>query len=113
MRDQDGVCLIDSTPLGRLLARDLTDGVPTPVLARRFHHWVGEAMLMALATLRQKTGLASVALSGGCMQNKVLFEILVERLEENGFTVFAGEQAPMNDGGIALGQAFIGGYSCA
>ena len=38
---------------------------------------------------------------------------VLERLEANGFTVFAGEQAPMNDGGIALGQAFIGGYSCA
>ena len=81
-------------------------------MARCFHDWVADAFLTALATLRQKTGLAEVVLTGGCMQNKVLFESLVRRLEASRFTVFAGEQAPMNDGGIALGQAFIGGNPC-
>jgi hydrogenase maturation protein HypF len=62
-----------------------------------------------METLRQQTQLSTVVLSGGCMQNKLLFETLVERLERHRFTVLAGEQVPMNDGGIALGQAFIGG----
>ena len=112
LREEGGVTLIDAAPLGRLLRRDLTACVPVPVMARCFHDWVADAFLTALATLRQKTGLAEVVLTGGCMQNKVLFESLVRRLEASRFTVFAGEQAPMNDGGIALGQAFIGGNPC-
>ncbi len=112
LRHEGEVVVIDSVPLGTLLRRDLATGASVPSMARRFHDWIGEAALVVLDDLRRKTGLATVVLGGGCMQNKVLLEILHRRLEENGFAVYAGEQVPMNDGGIALGQAFIGGHSC-
>jgi hydrogenase maturation protein HypF len=48
-----------------------------------------------------------VALSGGCFQNKVLFEETASRLRAAGFAMLSHLQVPMNDGGIALGQAAV------
>ena len=53
------------------------------------------------------TQVRTVALSGGVMQNRVLFEQLTARLAACGFNVLAHRQVPSNDGGIALGQAAI------
>jgi hydrogenase maturation protein HypF len=50
----------------------------------------------------------TVALSGGCFQNRVLFEEVTRRLGRAGFTILSHEEVPANDGGLALGQAAIG-----
>jgi hydrogenase maturation protein HypF len=49
----------------------------------------------------------TVALSGGCFQNKVLFEETASRLRAAGFAVLSHSRVPMNDGGIALGQTAV------
>lgn len=41
----------------------------------------------------------------------ILLQGLFVLLEQRGFTVYTGEQVPVNDGGIALGQAVIGGLA--
>ena len=51
--------------------------------------------------------VSTVALSGGVLQNRVLLEQLVGRLEALGLRVLAHAQVPANDGGLALGQAVI------
>lgn len=104
--------VIDSAPLAGLLLRDLADSVPTAVIARRFHLWLVEALIELLRRVHSQTGLDQVVLAGGCMQNKLLFETLAERLREAAFSVHAGELAPMNDGGLSLGQAYLGGSLC-
>ena len=81
-------------------------------MARAFHHWLVAGLIEALAELRQNTGLNQVVLAGGCMQNMLLFERLSRGLRDQGFVVYAGELVPMNDGGLALGQAYIGGVPC-
>jgi hydrogenase maturation protein HypF len=111
--EEEGVRLLESAPLAALICRDLAAGVAKPVIARRFHLWLVESLCEVLNVVRQQTRLTQVVLSGGCMQNKLLFETLAEQLRSAGFSVHAGELAPMNDGGIALGQAFIGGHVCA
>jgi hydrogenase maturation protein HypF len=50
-------------------------------------------------------GEESIALSGGCFQNRYLIERAVTRLREEGFKVYWHQRIPTNDGGIALGQA--------
>jgi len=112
LREAEGVQVIDSAPLADLLDLDLAAGVGIPVIARRFHLWLAASLGEALAIIRQRTGLTEVVLAGGCMQNKLLFETLASRLRAAGFSVHAGALVPMNDGGIALGQAFIGGLPC-
>jgi hydrogenase maturation protein HypF len=51
------------------------------------------------------------ALSGGVFQNLRLLGLLVDKLDSAGFVVLTHEKAPPNDGGLALGQAIIGGLA--
>ena len=44
-----------------------------------------------------------VALSGGVFQNKILTELVVSQLTNNGYEVYTHQQVPTNDGGISLG----------
>src|SRR5690606_39863142 len=65
------------------------------------------AMTRRLASGEDETGprrFATVALSGGCFQNRILFEEVSRRLESHDFTVLSHAQVPANDGGLALGQ---------
>jgi hydrogenase maturation protein HypF len=87
------------------------DGTSHSLLALEFHRWLIESLTAALKNIRAVMGdTKPVLLSGGCMQNSLLCDGLVSRLRQENFQVFAGNQVPMNDGGIALGQAAIGGY---
>ena len=108
----DGLVVLDSAPLGPLVCADLRAGTPIPLLARRFHCWLVDGCTALLNELRERTGLAEVALTGGCLQNRLLFETLVQALARHGFTVHTNELVPVNDGGISLGQAYLGGRVC-
>jgi hydrogenase maturation protein HypF len=57
--------------------------------------------------LRERTGLGTVALSGGVFQNLLLLQNVVGLLEEAGFTVLTHRRVPCNDGGISFGQAVV------
>jgi hydrogenase maturation protein HypF len=48
-----------------------------------------------------------VCLSGGTFQNAYLLGRLVPALRECGFEVYLNRKVPINDGGIALGQAAV------
>ncbi|HEY8262611.1 MAG TPA: carbamoyltransferase HypF, partial [Methylosinus sp.] len=47
------------------------------------------------------------ALGGGCFMNKILAEGVARRLRERGVEPLIAREAPANDGGLSLGQAFI------
>ena len=113
LSSEDGLRVIDSAPLAQLICADLSAAVPRPVIARLFHRWLVDALGAVIDELRLQTGIAEVVLSGGCMQNSVLLETLANQLRSAGLMVHAGALVPMNDGGIALGQAYIGGHVCA
>lgn len=88
-------------------------GSSSSQLALEFHFWLVESLTATLKEVCADLGKKPVLLSGGCMQNGLLLDRLVSRLNQEGFQVFSGNQIPMNDGGIALGQAAIGGYRSA
>jgi hydrogenase maturation protein HypF len=89
------------------LLEDLTDGVPAPVAAARFHHGVAALIEAGCVYLRDRHGLTTVALSGGVFGNMLLLHATVTRLEARGFAVLTHSRVPCNDGGISLGQAVI------
>ncbi len=94
---------LDWAPLLEAILDDLAGGVPTPVIAARFHN----ALVMAAVGVAQAVGCPRVALSGGCFQNRLLTERLVYDLRDAGFEVILHRQVPPNDGGISLGQIAI------
>jgi hydrogenase maturation protein HypF len=89
------------------LLDDLLRATPVPVIAARFHKGLAIAIVQMAGRLLVATQVRTIALSGGVMQNCVLFEQLTARLAACGFNVLAHRQVPSNDGGIALGQAAI------
>jgi hydrogenase maturation protein HypF len=93
--------------LVRAAADDLGAGVSPPVIAARFHHGVAALIEDACVMLRDRTGLDTVALSGGVFQNLLLADRVVSALTARGFRVLTHRQVPCNDGGISLGQAVI------
>jgi len=107
-----GLPYVEPLAMWQAMLGDLILKTPAPVMAARFHKGLAKvvaAMAVKLAA-RGEAGARfdTVALSGGCFQNRILFEQVVQRLELEGFTVLTHAQVPANDGGLALGQAAIG-----
>jgi hydrogenase maturation protein HypF len=48
-----------------------------------------------------------IVIGGGCAMNGVLMSALRQHLTVAGFELFEARQAPPNDGGLALGQAWV------
>ena len=108
-----GLPYIEPLAMWRALLGDLILKTPAPLIAARFHKGLAKiivAMTRKLARREEGGGARfdTVALSGGCFQNRVLFEAVVRRLEQDNFTVLSHAEVPANDGGLALGQAAIG-----
>jgi hydrogenase maturation protein HypF len=102
--------ILEPRPMWLALLEDLRSATPVSVISARFHLGLANAVAqMAVRLARQSDALPidTVVLSGGCFQNKTLFEACVSHIEENGLTCLTQSQAPMNDGGLALGQAAI------
>ncbi|WP_207892894.1 carbamoyltransferase HypF [Micromonospora sp. MW-13] len=93
--------------LVRCVVDDLLAKVDPSRIAARFHHGLADAVVRAAGTVRESTGLATVALSGGVFQNVLLLERVVGGLEQDGFRVLVHSRVPPNDGGISLGQAVV------
>jgi hydrogenase maturation protein HypF len=84
-------------------------GTPLALVAARFHNGLAAALVEACRRVRDATGLAEVALSGGTFQNLLLLERVMRGLESEGFGVYRHRRVPANDGGISLGQAMVAG----
>lgn len=73
------------------------------VIAKKFHNTLANIIL----SIADKTDAKNVVLSGGCFQNITLLKQTIQFLESNGRKVFWHQRVPPNDGGIALGQAYL------
>jgi hydrogenase maturation protein HypF len=98
---------LDVSPMIRAIVSDIQQGLPPSHIASRFHRTIAELLAAAACEAREHTQLNSVALSGGVFQNRLLLEILIARLEENGFQVYINRRVPPNDGGLSLGQLAV------
>ncbi|TLG78769.1 carbamoyltransferase HypF [Methylocystis sp. B8] len=99
---------IDPAPMWRAIRDDLREEVAASAITRRFHLGLENAIGEVVARLADERGFETVALSGGCFQNRLLFESVHESLREAGYEVLTHADAPANDGGLSLGQAAIG-----
>ncbi len=106
---ENGLFIIDSSPFIRRMLCDLEAGKSIPELAMGFHTWLLDSLVVTIRKLAVTSGIRTVVLSGGCLQNRIIMEGLFQALEQDSFQVFTGQEVPVNDGGISLGQAVIGG----
>ncbi|MGC9521373.1 MAG: carbamoyltransferase HypF [Anaerolineae bacterium] len=84
---------------------DVERGLSVADISLRFHGTVAAMVDLVCRRLREETGIATVALSGGVFQNGLLMALVLPRLRAAGFEVLRHQQLPPNDGCISLGQA--------
>jgi hydrogenase maturation protein HypF len=77
-------------------------------LALKFHKQVADAIFEQCVKIREKEDIKKVALTGGVFQNKILMEETLKLLRSEGFDVYYNISVSPNDGGICLGQNYIG-----
>ncbi|MGA3063811.1 MAG: carbamoyltransferase HypF [Methylocystis sp.] len=114
LRRPAGPQYLEPATMWRALLDDLMTRAPPPIIAARFHKGLAAAIVAMTKQLAQKDSVRArlfdtVALSGGCFQNQILFAEVLRRLEQADFKVLTHAEVPTNDGGLALGQAAIGG----
>ncbi len=98
---------IDPRPAIVAIVRDLERGVDRADIARRFHLGLAEAVREVCVAVKARTGIATVALSGGVFCNDLLTRTLRRALSGAGFEVLMHRRVPPNDGGLSLGQLAV------
>jgi hydrogenase maturation protein HypF len=101
--------LLDQRPVIAAVVDDVRAGVAVDSIARAFHDAVVNAVVDVATELRAERGLEVVALSGGVFQNALLTQLCATSLDAVGFRCLTHHLVPPNDGGLALGQAFVAG----
>lgn len=98
---------LDFTPMFPEIIKSINKGRNVAETARRFHDTVVHAVCAAVTEVARRTGLKTVALSGGSWHNPYLLIRTGQILERQGLQVLRHGKLPPGDGGLALGQAAV------
>ena len=100
--------VLDTMSLVRSVIEQLEYGESVAKISANFHrtliYYIGQ---MAKRCCEERH-ISHIVLCGGVFQNRILLEGVIQELGE--YTVHVPTQSPMNDGGIALGQLWLGSY---
>ena len=101
---------IDWRPMIESMVSDLDAGTAPGAVAGRFHNTVADFLAAAARRAAERTGLRTIALTGGCFANRTVMRRLVAALRADGLEVLTHHEVPCGDGGIALGQAIVAAW---
>lgn len=102
-------CVFDPAPVLGAILNDLAVGRAPSLIAAGFHQAVAD-VIARLADRHLSRPEQPVILSGGVFQNALLTSLCLKKLRSEGRTVFTHSLVPANDGGLALGQAYIAAH---
>lgn len=100
LNTDNDIIVLDWTKLIVQIIEDKENKVSLNIISVKFHN----SLVYAIVEIAKIINIKSIALSGGCFQNKYLLESSIRELRKNGFNVFWNKEVPANDGGISLGQ---------
>ncbi len=100
---------INSTKFVKQILDDISSGMDRSAIALQFHSWLISCISRLVEKLSSTTGIRDIVLSGGCLQNGILLEGLIYRLTQLELRPYSPVAIPVNDGGVSVGQALIGG----
>ena len=89
------------------LVQEVQMKVSVSLMAAKFHNTLVEVIVEVCRRLRETDRLNLVCLGGGTFQNAYLLERVIPMLRARGFEVYLNSEVPINDGGIAFGQAAV------
>lgn len=107
----DDVLQIDPAPMLEHLVDEIRRGSDRAMLAWQFHRAVADVVVELARRMRDRVDNETVVLSGGVFQNALLTSLCVQSLTAAGFHPLTPRLVPANDGGLALGQAYIAAHS--
>jgi hydrogenase maturation protein HypF len=93
------------------LLRDIQRNERVEDISRRFHAGLADLFVELAENIREQSKVNGVCLSGGCFQNLLLFQLLLDGLRAKSFDVYFHSEVPAGDGGISLGQALIAAHT--
>jgi hydrogenase maturation protein HypF len=111
VEEGDAGVVIRLCGLLRAIQVDVAEGAEPGEIGCRFHQTLAEMIVTVCQRIAAEQSLRTVALSGGCFQNRLLLALTVPRLEDAGFQVLQHRQVPCNDGGISLGQVVLAHFA--
>ncbi|WP_018702222.1 carbamoyltransferase HypF [Anaeromusa acidaminophila] len=109
LRTEEETWQVDAAPLLASLLEKHLQGENAAALAAAFHQTLGQAVLDMTCLLAQKHKVNQVVLGGGVWQNALLQQQVRQGLKEAGLKAYMPVQLPVNDGGLAYGQAVVAG----
>lgn len=101
---------IDFSQVFQEIVADIRSRIDPQIIASRFHVTIAQMVKEFVMELSNLHNISKVVLSGGVWQNMVLLEQTTTLLESHGFETFVHHKVPCNDGGLALGQAFVAAH---
>ena len=100
--------VLDTMSLVRSVIEQLECGESVAKISANFHrtliYYIGQ---MAKQCCKERQ-ISHIVLCGGVFQNRILLEGVIRELEE--YHIHIPNQSPLSDGGIALGQLWLGNY---
>lgn len=106
---QNELWLMDWRPMVKQMMEDRKKNIPVSEISLAFH----EALSQCIVDLAKTVRLERVLLTGGVMQNKLLAEKAIVKLQKEGLIPYWHRNIPPNDGGLAVGQAVGGSATVA
>ena len=97
---------LDFTPTVQSIMDGVVKGESRAHLAASFHKTVAIALCETSADLMERYNISDAAISGGVFQNRKLVELIYRAWHVG--NLYMNEAVPSNDGGLALGQLWIG-----
>jgi len=98
---------IGTRSLFQAILRDMQAQESVANISHHFHAGLAQVFVDLSEKIRKQSKLNRVCLSGGCFQNLLLFELLLNGLRAKSFEVYFHSEVPAGDGGISLGQALV------
>ena len=98
--------ILDFTPTVQSIMDGVVRGECRAHLAASFHKTMAIALCETAADLMERYNISDVAMSGGVFQNRKLLEFIYKTWHIG--NLYMNEAVPSNDGGLALGQLWLG-----
>lgn len=99
--------VIDPSPLLTALLDGIAAGERTEALALQVHDALARMAAEVAGAIARARGIDTVALGGGVFMNRLLLEQTRSLLEAESLQAIVPQRIPINDGGIAYGQAAV------
>ena len=99
--------VLDPAPTLRGLLDARAAGADVDILALAFHRALAHAACEAARQVGGRTRVRDVALGGGVFMNRLILDAVCTGLAARNLTALVPHAAPVNDGGLAYGQAAV------